>query len=571
MNDPRPAIASAILGWRGSLTDFVGTAAYAAYAGTLKAWPRYGMSPAEAEACARALADHGQAQASFPAVLVRLMYEPAFRIGATVDYAALGELGIALLRAAIGRPRLFLREGDAEAYTRFLEAVTTRILETARRDPGHQAVQTFLNESHFIDACFSQSDLRPLFEKRAAIARLHLAGFATRPDLPPAERRAAGRTRIGILCNHFAAHPETFVTMPLFRHLDRSRFEIHLLSQLPFDVDAHAVAVAQLAEHAIVLPGSLADKLAAVRKLDLDVLCVGTNVTAGMNASFLLALHRLARIQIAGCCSPATTGISGIDYFLSGDLAETSPDPQRLYTEKLIRLRGTGMCFDTSLDSVPPLRLDRTALGIPGDATVFASGANMNKIGPELRKAWARILAGTPGSVLVTYPYGSTWDLTYPRAVFESAMRAALAAESVDEARVIFLDPLKSRAKVKAVLAHADIYLDSFPYGGANTIVDALEQGIPSIAMRGGFQRSQQGAAILEDLGMDDLVARDLDDYCRLAIALGTGSVIREDISERIADRMRAKPRFLDSVDYAGQFGELVSELVGRIGFGSAP
>jgi predicted O-linked N-acetylglucosamine transferase (SPINDLY family) len=162
----------------------------------------------------------------------------------------------------------------------------------------------------------------------------------------------------------------------------------------------------------------------------------------------------------------------------------------------------------------------------------------------------------------VTYPYGGAWERNNPRQLFEARVRADLATQGVDPDRVKFLQPLNSRGNVKAVLALADIYLDSFPYGGANTIIDPLELGVPAIAMRGGFQRSQQGAAILDDLGLPDLAAKDAREYCDLAVFLGTKPVLRAAIAEQVRRRMRDRPRFLDAADHAAQIGAILHALV---------
>ena len=562
MEDTKAAVAAAILTWRGDIAAFAAAPVFAAYVRLLEAGPSMLDPEADRAAGMRILAAHGVAPASFPGFMVRLLHEAPFRIGMTLDYAALGELGLALLRAAIVRPRVFLQDGDAEAYARFLEQVTDRILVAARRDPRHPAVVAFVAECLFVAAYFAQADLRSLFAKRAEIARRFLMGrgFDLDPGLAP--RPAGGRIRLGILCNDASARTETFVTLPLFRHLDRANFEVWLLSQHPFDLDPHGIAVAQHAEHALVLPTHLRDQVARIRDLGLDVLVFATNVTAVQNSSFFLALHRLAPVQIANCCSPTSTGIPTIDHFLSGDLAEASPDPQARDTERLLRLRGTGLCFDYSLAPSPSPPLDRARLGIPAEAVVFASGAHMVKIGPETRMAWARILARTPGAVLVTYPYGGAWERNNPRQLFEARVRADLATQGVDPDRVKFLQPLNSRGNVKAVLALADIYLDSFPYGGANTIIDPLELGVPAIAMRGGFQRSQQGAAILDDLGLPDLAAKDAREYCDLAVFLGTKPVLRAAIAEQVRRRMRDRPRFLDAADHAAQIGAILHALV---------
>jgi predicted O-linked N-acetylglucosamine transferase (SPINDLY family) len=387
------------------------------------------------------------------------------------------------------------------------------------------------------------------------------AGATLDYSFSPLSRSRSRRIRVGILCSDFSARSETFVAIPFFRHLDRTRFETLLLSQHRFAIDSHSSALAKLVDHAIVLPRDLNQQVLLIRGLQLDALVIGTNITAVQSTTFLLTLHRLAPVQIANCCSPTSTGNPVIDYFLSGSLAEGSAKPETLYSENLLMLQGTGLCFDYSFDQTKPARIDRTKLGISQDMIVFTSGANMNKIGPEVRRAWAHILSRTPNSVLILYPYGTAWQRSYPRKAFEAEMRSALAQAGVEEKRIRFLNALSSRSNVKAVLRLSDVYLDSFPYGGANTMIDPLELGIPSVAMRGPYQRFNQGAAILDDLGIPDLAANDAEDYCRLAVTLGTKPMIRKQLSKVIKDNIKEVPKFLNTVDYGSQLGSLLTKI----------
>jgi predicted O-linked N-acetylglucosamine transferase (SPINDLY family) len=81
--------------------------------------------------------------------------------------------------------------------------------------------------------------------------------------------------------------------------------------------------------------------------------------------------------------------------------------------------------------------------------------------------------------------------------------------------------------------------------------------------MRGPYQRFNQGAAILDDLGMPDLAANDVEDYCRLAITLGTKPIIRSQLSKIVQSKIQEEPRFLNTVDYGCQLAELLKKLTG--------
>jgi hypothetical protein len=130
----------------------------------------------------------------------------------------------------------------------------------------------------------------------------------------------------------------------------------------------------------------------------------------------------------------------------------------------------------------------------------------LNKIGPDLMQAWVEILALAPSSVLVLYPFAANWQTNYARRRFERILQAACARKSIDPSRVILVDAME-HAEVGKVLGLADIYLDSFPYAGATTVVEALLQGLPVITLAGDTQRGLQGAAWARAFGLGGTVA----------------------------------------------------------------
>jgi predicted O-linked N-acetylglucosamine transferase (SPINDLY family) len=134
----------------------------------------------------------------------------------------------------------------------------------------------------------------------------------------------------------------------------------------------------------------------------------------------------------------------------------------------------------------------------------------------------------------------------------------AAAALGISDERLIVFAPAPNRADVLARLRLADIYLDSFPFSGATSLLDPLEVGLPSIVMDGTPFRSLVGPALLRSIQLEELVAPSVEGYVDLASRLAAEPGLRQRLRDQILNAMRAVPAFLDSKRYGDQLGRML-------------
>jgi len=103
--------------------------------------------------------------------------------------------------------------------------------------------------------------------------------------------------------------------------------------------------------------------------------------------------------------------------------------------------------------------------------------------------------------------------------------------------RVIFL-PRMDRDAYLQVNRSCDVMLDTLYWSGGNTSLDALACALPMVTLPGEFMRGRQSYAMLKTMGLDELIARDKKDYVAIALRLGTDSVWRERIRQRISQNI---------------------------------
>ena len=461
-------------------------------------------------------------------------------------------------------PGLFYDTGEKDIYARRIAAFIAfmRGQVAASQDPvmRQQLAEIASARLNLIPAYFAAVNLAPLYAARGELIMTWLTSAPLHFTPSP---RTGGRIRVGILKNHWMPSTETYATLPFYEHLPRDKFEVVLFTTVVANNAAEAACKSR-ADKFVTLPKPLVEQAAAVRGEQCDFLFFAVNTTAVPHPLALLAAFRLARVQAASICCPLTTGMPHLDAFIAGDLTEKRADAQVEYTEKLIRLPGSGICFDYSLRPTPTpnFTITRAQLGIAESAIVFTSGANFFKIVPELRRTWARVLAATPGSVLVLYPFGPAWTDNYPSGAFIRCFHEELLAEGVDIARLIFLNPMASTSDVQKVMAFTDIYLDSFPYTGATSLLDPLEAGVPPVTMAGDRLRFAQGDAILRELGMPQQIAGSEEDYIRIAAELARDRTLLAERRADVLEKMASRPAFLDSRRYCAAIAGVIEKLV---------
>ncbi|MBV9948216.1 MAG: hypothetical protein JOZ69_15295, partial [Myxococcales bacterium] len=210
-----------------------------------------------------------------------------------------------------------------------------------------------------------------------------------------------------------------------------------------------------------------------------------------------------APLQVCWLAYPGTTGLSAMDHRVTDRYLDPEGVDLSLYSEQSLFLPDSYWCYAprATTPEVGPL-----PAGERGPVT-FGCQNNYIKLNPELFHLWARVLGAVPGSrLLVLVPPGD------PR-------RAALRTfeeRGVDPARIRFVEH-REREEYLATYQEVDICLDTLPYNGHTTSLDALWMGVPVVTLRGDTIVGRAGVDFAMNLGLPELIADTPDDYVRIA------------------------------------------------------
>jgi protein O-GlcNAc transferase len=360
----------------------------------------------------------------------------------------------------------------------------------------------------------------------------------------PLKPRSDGRLRIGFLSAWFHDHTIGRLNLGRIRHLDRSRFEVTVISTSRGQ-DQVAADIRQAADRFAMLPPNPVEAHRVVCDQDLDVLIFAD---VGMDAlTTTLSRSRLAPVQCATWGHPETTGSPYIDFFLSSELLEV-PEADDHYVEKLIRLPLLATWFERPRLRVDPpsaagagdaavvtepITLDqrrslRAGLGVDAERHLYACPQSLFKLHPEFDDILAGILKSDPAAEIVLVAgHVDHWATTLRRR-FERTLPEA-------GARVRIL-PRLSRDDFLRLLAAADVILDPTHFGGGHTSYEALAMGSPIVTLPGEFLRSRITQALYRRMQCMELVVADAETCVQAAVRLATDEADRTRVSRRILE-----------------------------------
>ncbi|MCH7510677.1 MAG: tetratricopeptide repeat protein [Proteobacteria bacterium] len=347
---------------------------------------------------------------------------------------------------------------------------------------------------------------RPL----AAHHARHFARIATRVAALPKQRPDPDETRIriGYVSPDFGEHAVGLLVYDLFRQHDREAFEVFCYS-LRRHEDSYYRRVEEGADRFRDLSDcSLEKAIRQVRDDRIDILVDLAGYTGRARTEIFAA--RPAPVQIAYLGYLNTMAAEFMDYVIA-DPVVLPQDVAHEFTEAILYLPASFIMASPMVAS--PHVPERSTLGLPDDAFVFASFNNPLKIGPAVFDAWMRILERVPGSVL--------WLFAEDSADAERNLSREAKTRGISPERLVFAGRVPL-AEHLARIRQADLFLDTFHYNAGTTAVCALASGLPVLTCAGEHMLSRLGASLNTALGLEQLICSSSETYQERAVELAS-------------------------------------------------
>ena len=380
---------------------------------------------------------------------------------------------------------------------------------------------------------FHCSEAAPILEECLRWGARFAAPLERSQPLPARDLSPDRRLKVGYVSGDFREHCQSLFTLPLLAHHDRREVEVVCYSSVERR-DAWTRRLESCADawrDARTLDDAALTEL--VRADGIDIL-VDLNMHMAHGRPLLFA-RKPAPVQIAWLAYPGTTGVAAIDYRLS----DPRLDPDAFdghYSERTLRLPDTFWCYDPQSEHLDVNELPAIKKGF----VTLGCFNNPCKLSDRTLDLWGGVLRAIPDAYL---------KLMAPPGRHRERLAARLEARGIAAARLGFVE-FRPRGEYLHFYHDVDFGLDTLPYNGHTTSLDALWMGVPIVTRIGDTCVGRAGLSQLFHLDLLDLVAHSDAAFVAIAAALATDLERLRALRATLRETMQRSP-LMDAARFA--------------------
>lgn len=253
-----------------------------------------------------------------------------------------------------------------------------------------------------------------------------------------------------------------------------------------------------------------------------------------------LANLRVAPLQMMALGHPATTHSDAIDYVV---VEEDYVGDAACFSEKLLVLPPDGMPYRPSasahgIEVLPKADMDPAVVYIAVCATTM-------KLNPGFLTACARIAQESRVKVHFQFLIGQNQGLVKP-------LLTSVVKQYLGDQVTVF--PHQGYVPYMDVIAGCDMFINPFPFGNTNGIIDTVSAGLVGVCKTGPEVHEHIDEGLFGRLGLPDwLVTDSVNDYVAAAVRLAENHAERRALSKGHAGADKVTSLFEGRPDIMGQ------------------
>lgn len=343
--------------------------------------------------------------------------------------------------------------------------------------------------------------------------------------------------RVGLVAGDFRRHASYYFLTGLLERYDRERVQLVLYHNYA-EQDAHTARLRAMVERGVndrwetfrdISRMQHHEAAALIRRDGVDVALDLAGITLG--SALPMFCHRVAPVQATWLGYPCTTGVRQMDYRMTDAVIDPA-GTESFSSEELLRIDPCWACWRAPEDAgevnpVPPSQ--RSA----GEPITFASFTALQKFNEPMIRAWCRVLREVPNSRLLI----KNNRLVSEQVREVTARRFELAGLARE--RLVMEGPNTSGSTIIDEYSRVDIVLDSWPYNGYTTTLEAAWMGVPTVTRVWGTPPGRFGLLVNRQIGLEDLAAYDDEGFVSLAVGLARDADRLRSLRSALRERVR--------------------------------
>jgi predicted O-linked N-acetylglucosamine transferase (SPINDLY family) len=313
------------------------------------------------------------------------------------------------------------------------------------------------------------------------------------------------KIKLGFISADFREHPVGYFLLDFLSEIKKFNFELYAYFNFSNEDDYTKKIKKNFNTWKNITLLDDADVAALIKEDGINVL-IDMSGHSGDNRLPIFT-YKPAPVQISWAAYLASTGLKEIDYII-GDIYSIPEKDFTNYTEKVLQLKNIWCCLSTSdIANITPSSLPALNNGY----ITFGCFNNPNKINENFIRVCSKILLNVENSKI------SLQSSHFIESINRNKILKLFEKNSISSNRVI-LGYEAERTKLIKSYDNIDIALDTFPYSGGTTSFELSWMCVPLLTKKGDRFISKCGESINYNLGMEDWIAKDEDDYINKAV-----------------------------------------------------
>jgi len=284
-----------------------------------------------------------------------------------------------------------------------------------------------------------------------------------------------------------------------------------------------------------------------IKSHNIDILFELDGYTAESRINILI--NKPVPIQIAWCGYLASTGIKEIDYIVVDPHVAPNYLKTKQFSEKKFKMPHVWSILTKNYEPFLSNEIPATKNGY----VTFGCFNNHRKINQEVISTWSKILLNVPNSKLLLK--SNEFKDSYIQNLFYSAFEK----EQINKTRLIFEGPSERKILLEKY-NEIDIVLDTFPYNGGTTNLEAAWMCVPILTLKGDKFVSLCGTSINKNLKLDNWIAKNNKEYYLKGIKFAKNLVYLQEIKKKMIAK-REKCILFDKKKFANNFYKKLKKL----------